>query len=141
MKIDFKNGRVFNSICPIVFILMSQLYIIYFTNVDTLIEPFSKFLIKCIICLLISIAFSGLILFYLKVSHSRIARIIIMVVCGIGLPTFLMGIVAAFVNIAPDNLYKTVFIIFRTLVFILDLIIVFYSIFRMQEEPKKEQLM
>lgn len=135
MKVDFKNGKVFNTICTIAYIILSYVFTLWFglefMIFDIEVLSAAKFFVIYIIFVLS-------VLWLLKISNSKIVSVTIGGLSVIYLKEYVQGPISTFLNnkiggtlqaqsiLSFSFLYQIVFII-------LNLIILFFAILKLHE--------
>ncbi|MEG0775339.1 hypothetical protein [Clostridium sp.] len=135
MKVDFKNGRVFNTICTIAYIILSYVFTLWF-GLEFMIFDFE--VLSAAKFFVIYIIFVLSVLWLLKVSNSKIVSVTIGGLSVIYLKEYVQGPISTFLNSKIGGTLQSQSIVSlgflaQVVFIILNLIILFFAILKLHE--------
>ncbi len=142
MKVDLKNGGVFNTSCAIGYILLSYIFTLWYKfefmifNIET---------VSAIKFLVIYIIFMASIFFFLKVSRSNISKVIISIFSIIYMKEYSMGPIDTILNNKFDfgtqhKSLLTFSFLAQIIIIILNLAILFYALLKLHDQLENRNI-
>lgn len=135
MKLKLKNGKLANTTQSLAYIVLSYVFTLWY-QIEYL--AFEVEALRAIVFFIFNIIFIVFILYFLKLSNSNIAISIITIFSIINLKIYAIGPMQILLNNKfNDSLQKETIITFafivEIIIFILNLLVSFYAIFRLHE--------
>lgn len=142
MKVNLKNGGIFNTSCAIGYVLLSYIFTLWYKfkfmifNIET---------VSAIKFLVIYIIFMVSIFLFLKVSKSSISKVIISIFSIIYMKEYSMGPIDAILNNKFNfgTQYKSLLtfgFLAQTIIVVLNLVILFYALLKLHEQLENRNI-
>jgi len=138
MIVDFKNGKIINTICTIAYIILSYVFILWYKFEFMIFEIEALSATKFFVIYLI---FMLSVLWLLKISNSKVVSLTIGILSIIYLKEIVQGPIAAFLNSkikTGDSIQSQSILSFgffaQILFIIFNLAILFFAILKLHEQ-------